>query len=108
MNLTATFSEEMDPKTLVTTPTDPANPNVGTSTTFKLMKAGTTNLIGAVVSYDPTTKKATLNPNANLRRGTKYKVEMSTGAQDVAGNALDQNGSLSGSQPKEWVFTVRR
>jgi hypothetical protein len=108
VNVSATFSEEMDPKTLVTTPTDPANPNVGTSTTFKLMKAGTTTAIGAKVSYNPTTKVATLDPTNNLRLGTKYKAVVSTGAKDMAGNALDQDGTLSGSQPKQWVFTVRR
>jgi hypothetical protein len=97
----------MDPKTVVTTPTDPANPNVGTSTTFKLMKAGTTNLIGAVVTYDPNTNKATLNPNANLKLGTKYKAAVTTGAKDLAGNRLDQNSSLSGLQQKAWTFTIR-
>jgi hypothetical protein len=77
-------------------------------TTFKLMKAGTTTAIGAVVSYDPTTKKATLNPNVNLQLGTKYKAVVTAGAKDLAGNALDQNSSLDGPQPKQWVFTVRR
>jgi subtilisin family serine protease len=107
-NITATFSEAMDPKTVVTTPTDPANPNVGTSTTFKLMKAGTTNQIGAVVTYDPNTKKAILNPNANLRRGTKYKAAVTTGAQDLAGNPLDQDQDPSnGLQQKGWSFTIK-
>ena len=107
-NITATFSKEMDPKTLITTPTDPANPNVGTSTTFKLMKAGTTNLIPAVVSYDPTTKKATLNPNANLKLGTKYKAAVTTGAKDLAGNQLDQDQDPSnGLQQKGWSFTIK-
>jgi hypothetical protein len=95
VNVTATFSEAM----------------MGTSingTTFKLMKAGTTTAIAAVVSYDPTTKKATLDPTNNLRLGTKYKAVVSTGAKDAAGNALDQDGSLSGSQPRQWVFTVRK
>jgi subtilisin len=106
-NITATFSEAMDPKTLVTTPTDPANPNVGTSTTFKLMKAGTTNLIPAVVTYDPNTNKAILNPNANLQRGTKYKAAVTTGAKDLAGNQLDQDQDPSnGLQQKGWSFTI--
>ena len=54
-------------------------------------RAGTTTVIGAVVSYDATAKKATLNPNANLRLGTKYKAVVTTGAKDLAGNQLDQN-----------------
>jgi hypothetical protein len=30
------------------------------------------------------------------------------GAQDQAGNPLDQDPSLSGSQRKDWTFKVRR
>jgi hypothetical protein len=93
-NITATFSEAM-------------NVNSINGTTFKLMKAGTTTVIGAVVSYDPTTKKAILNPNANLQLGTKYKAVVTTGATDLAGNRLDQNSSLSGLQQKAWTFTIR-
>jgi TolB protein len=107
-NITATFSEEMDPKTLVTTPTDPANPNVGTSTTFKLFKAGTTTVIPAVVTYNATAKQAILNPNANLQLGTKYKAAVTTGAKDLAGNPLDQDQDPSnGLQQKGWSFTIR-
>ncbi len=100
-NVSATFSEAMDASS---TDGDPSTIN---GTTFKLMRAGTTTAIGAVVSYDPTTKKATLNPTNNLRLGTKYKAVVTTGAEDLAGNRLDQNSSLSGLQPKSWTFTVR-
>jgi Bacterial Ig-like domain len=62
--------------------------------------------IEAAVSYDPTTKKATLNPDANLRRGAKYKAVVTTGAKDVAGNRLDRNSSQSGLQQKSWTFTI--
>ena len=93
-NITATFSEAM-------------NANSINGTTVKLMKAGTTNLMGAVVSYDATAKKAILNPNANLQLGTKYKVVVTTGVTDLAGNRLDQNSSLSGLQQKAWTFTIR-
>ena len=60
------------------------------------------------MGYDATAKKAILNPNANLQRGTKYKAVVAPEAQDLAGNRLDQNSSLRDSQPKQWVFTVRR
>jgi hypothetical protein len=94
VNITATFSEAMDASTI-------------NSTTFKLFKAGTTNLIPAVVTYDATAKKAILNPDANLRRGTKYKAAVTTGAKDLAGNQLDQDSSLSGLQQKGWSFKIR-
>ena len=93
-NITATFSEAMVTNSI-------------NNTTFKLSKAGTTTVIEAAVSYDPTTKKATLNPAANLRRGAKYKAVVTTGATDLAGNKLDQNRSQSGLQQKSWTFTIR-
>ena len=37
---------------------------------------------------------------------TKYKAVVTTGAKDVVGNALDQDPSASGNQPKEWYFTT--
>ena len=88
VNVTATFSEAMDAST---TDGDPSTIN---STTFKLMKVGTTSAIGAVVSYDATANKAILNPNANLQLGTKYQAVVTTGAQDLVGNRLDQNPNL--------------
>jgi hypothetical protein len=93
-NISATFSEAMMGSSL-------------TSSTFKLMKAGTTTTIDALLTYEPTTKKAILNPTNNLRLGTKYKAVVSTGAKDLAGNALDQNSSQSGLQQKSWTFTTR-
>jgi len=102
VNVTATFSEAMD---ATTTDGDPSIDG----TNFKLMKAGTTTAIGAVVTYDADTNKAILNPNANLKLGTKYKAVVTTGAQDVAGNRLDQDQDPSnGLQKKAWTFTIRR
>jgi TolB protein len=94
-NITATFSEAMDASTI-------------NGTTFKLFKAGTTTAILAVVTYDPNTNKAILNPNANLKLGTKYKAAVTTGAKDLAGNQLDQDQDPSnGLQQKGWSFTIK-
>jgi hypothetical protein len=101
VNATATFTEAMDAST---TDGDPSTIN---GTTVKLFRAGTTTAIGAVVTYDATAKKAILNPNANLRLGAKYKAVVTTGAQDLAGNRLDQNSTIDGLQQKTWSFTVR-
>jgi hypothetical protein len=60
------------------------------------------------VTYDPNTNKAILNPNADLRRGTRYKAAVTTGAQDLAGNRLDQDQDPSnGLQQMGWSFTIR-
>lgn len=75
--------------------------------TVKLFKAGTTTAIGATVTYDAANKKAILNPNANLRRGVKYKAVVTTRVRDLAGNQLDQNRSVAGNQPKVWFFRIR-
>jgi hypothetical protein len=96
-NVTATFSEAMDPKTLITTPIDPANPNVGTSTTFTLTKSGESTPVAAQVTYDPASKKAILNPDSNLAdssSGSSYTAVIkggSDGVKDLAGNSLAQD-----------------
>jgi subtilisin len=92
-NIKANFSEPMQRSSVNTT-------------TFKLKKAGTTTFLGARVTYDPATKKATLNPNNNLQSGRTYIATVTTGAQDGAGNSLDQDSSLAGNQTKSWKFTV--
>jgi hypothetical protein len=103
-NVTAIFSEAMDASP---TETD-GDPSTITGTTFKLMQAGTTTPIEALVSYNATTNKAKLDPNAKLQLGTKYKAVVTTGAQDVAGNRLDQDQDPSnGLQKMSWTFTIR-
>jgi subtilisin-like proprotein convertase family protein len=102
-NVKATFTEAMDASP---TATDGDHSTIN-GTTFTLFKQGSTTKVAAAVSYDATTKKATLNPNANLQRGTKYRAVVTTGAQDLAGNRLDQNSNLDGLQQKTWTFTIR-
>ncbi|MDQ3588955.1 MAG: S8 family serine peptidase [Actinomycetota bacterium] len=92
-NIKATFSEAMEASTFNTA-------------TFKLKKAGTTTFLGATVTYDPATKKATLDPNKNLKTGSTYVATVMTGVQDEAGNSLDQDSSLAGNQTKSWKFRV--
>ena len=93
-NITATFSEKMDEASVET---------AGVVT----LRKGTGAPLAAAVTYDPATKKAVLNPNANLKRGAKYKAVVATGAEDLAGNGIDQNPTLTGAQPKQWSFTVK-
>src|SRR5215210_8431723 len=83
-NVDATFSEAMDASTI-------------SGSTFTL-KHGTDPAVNASVSYDSTTKKATLNPTADLDYSTNYTATVTTGAKDIAGNALASN--------KTWSFTT--
>jgi hypothetical protein len=93
-NVSATFSEAMRATSINTN-------------TVKLFRAGTTTPIAATVTYGAATKRAILNPNNNLRPGTKYKVVVTTGARDLAGNQLDQRPAVAGNQPKVWFFTTK-
>src|SRR5262249_18531289 len=85
-NTTATFSEAMNPATL-------------TSSTFTLVKQGTTTPLAATVSY--ASQVATLDPTADLLASTTYTATVkggASGAKDVAGNALASDVS--------WSFTT--
>ncbi len=75
--------------------------------TFKLFKKGSTTKVAASVSYDAATEKATLDPTKSLQKGVTYKVVVTTGTKDLAGNTLDQNPTLAGNQQKVWSFKVK-
>ena len=89
-NVTATFSEAMQTST------------VGTAT-FTLVRKGTTTPVGATVSYDPATTKATLDPNSRLKAGMTYIARVrggNSGMKDLAANALAADKEV-------WRFTIR-
>ncbi len=92
-NVAAIFSEGMDASTI-------------TTSTFKLVRKGTTRVVAAEVSYDDAKEEATLDPIGKLRRGAAYRAVVTTGARDAAGNALDQDSGTAGKQPKTWKFKV--
>ena len=101
-NVAATFSEKMSPTSI-------------TKSTFKLFKvtsSGTTQVTNVTVALSSDGLKATLNPfgtsTALLAARTKYKAVVTTGAKDLAGNALDQNSTTAGNQQKTWTFTTKR
>ena len=93
-NVAVTFSEAMDAATI-------------NRTTFELTKAGSTKTVGAALAYDAASRKAVLDPNNSLAAGTRYKAVVTTGAEDVAGNALDQKPTKAGNQQKTWTFTTK-
>jgi glucose/arabinose dehydrogenase/PKD repeat protein len=88
INTEATFSEAMNASTV--------NAN-----TFTLTKQGASTPVTATVSYDATTKKATLDPSADLEAGATYTATVKGGAsgvKDLAGNPL--------ASDKTWSFTT--
>ena len=100
-DVTATFSEKMDPDTLSTS----------TFKLFKVNKNGATSRITpAPVRLSEDGLTASLNPfgssDTRLAKNTRYKAVVTTGATDVAGNALDQDDARAGNQQKVWYFTT--
>jgi hypothetical protein len=87
-NVEATFSQEMDPTTI-------------NGSTFTLAKQGSSQSVTATVSYDSASKKATLDPNANLDPNATYTATVKGGAggvKDLAGNSL--------AADKSWSFST--
>lgn len=100
-DITATFSEAMDPATLIS-----ASPSTAEGTTFTVCSTGTAvedeggpcvDYVAGVVSY--TNKTVAFNPNGNLVAGTWYKSTITAAAKDLAGNAL-----AVGSLPNPWSW----
>jgi hypothetical protein len=95
------------------------DPTTITTSTFKLFRCSSTTstncatqITNVTISRSADRLKATLNPygtSSTLLAGrTKYKVVVSTGAKDEAGNQLDQDSSMAGNQNKVWYFTTGR
>lgn len=92
--VSATFSEEMDNTTISTV-------------TFTLAPTATpAALVSGVVLYDPLTNIATFNPDANLTASTSYTATITSGAQDLAGNALVVPAVGGLPKPNPWTFTT--
>jgi hypothetical protein len=88
--ITAAFSEGMDSRTL-------------TATTFTVTGPGATPVTGTVTYAGNAGAIATFAPASNLAPSTLYTATITTGAQDLAGNALVQTGGLA---PDPWTFTT--
>jgi hypothetical protein len=87
-NVEATFSEAMDPVTI-------------SGSTFTLTKQGSSQSVTATVSYDAATKKAALDPDADLDPNATYTAAVkggTSGVKDPAGNPLAQDTT--------WSFTT--
>ena len=77
-NVTATFSEAMKASTI-------------TTSTFKLVDQSTGTKVSATLSCDSPCKTAKLTPSQLLAANKQYKAVVTTGAQDLASNAMTQN-----------------
>jgi len=88
--INATFSEAMDPDVL----------SIGITTfTLKETVSGASKL--GTVAYNLLTNIATFTPQSNLTANTSYTATITTGAKDLAGNAL-----VPGLVSNPWTFTT--
>ncbi len=103
-NAVATFSEVVDRASI-------------SASTFQLLKCSSTTatdcptrITNVAITLSTDGLSATLNPfgssTTRLAKNTKYKVVLTTGVTDEAGNHLDQNTTTSGNQKKVWYFTT--
>ncbi|MDD5176385.1 MAG: Ig-like domain-containing protein [Sterolibacterium sp.] len=86
----ATFSKAMDALTISTA-------------TFTVQASGPPlgPILVGTVAYDPLSHIATFTPSIKLTNNTKYTATVTTGAKDLAGNAL-----VAGLVPNPWTFTT--
>lgn len=94
-NITATFSESL---------------NAGTvnASSFTLVRQQDGAPVSALVTYDNSTRTATLDPASNLAYSTTYTATATTAITDTAGNPLAQNHQWSfttAPPPKNYFFT---
>jgi len=81
--LTATFSEALDPSSV-------------SADTFTLVAAATGDVVTGKVSYDPATRKARLRPDRALLPLAAYRATISAGVKDLVGNPMPKD--------HEWSF----
>jgi uncharacterized repeat protein (TIGR02543 family) len=95
VNITATFSEAIDPATI-------------NATTF-VLRDSLSNLVPASVTYNAATKIAVLNPTSSLSILTSYTATVNGGAsgvKDLRGNAMSANYTWSFTTAWQTVYTI--
>jgi hypothetical protein len=86
------------------------NPSTITATNIKFEVYDTKKRawvsVSRTVSYDATSKTATVIPGSTLAASKQYRVTVTTNVKSSTGVALDQDASTSGNQPRSWTFTT--
>jgi hypothetical protein len=88
--------------TNVTATFDSAVQNVNTGT-FTLVNAATGASVAAAVTYNATSRVATLNPSVNLAPDTRWRATLTTGIRNASGVSLAANESwefVTGPAPR--------
>ncbi len=62
--------------------------------------------VRAKVSYIAAKKLIVLTPNADLKKGTTYKLTVQRSVKDAAGNGWDEKPAVAGAQALKFSFTT--
>jgi hypothetical protein len=76
--ITATFSEAVDPSTVV-------------AETFNVVIAATGEAVTGKVTYDPATRRARFRPDSALLPLSAYRATVSAGVKDLVGNPMEKD-----------------
>lgn len=86
-------SEDLDPVTV-------------NRATVYLKRRGSQVRVKASLAYDRVTKLISIDPVKKLRAGANYRVTITTGVHDLAGNRFDGKTTVFGFQNHRWNFTT--
>ena len=76
-------------------------------TTVRLQRAGSKGSVRAALHYDANRAQVVINPRSPLRARTRYRLVVTSGVRDIAGNRLDQAPSQAGRQRATSTFRTR-
>ena len=86
---------------------EPVRRDTLTRTTVRLLQGRQATPVKARLRYDADRERVVLTPRTALRSATTYRVQVTTGVRDVAGNRLDQVPGRAGLQKATWTFRTR-
>ena len=103
-NISVTFSEAMDTASVTTNPSD-------TSCSGSFQLSSDTFSTCVQMSSSPSSssleKTFTVDPSDNLSRGTTYKIRVTTGVKDSAGNTLSSQYETSSGFTTDNISTAK-
>ena len=86
---------------------EPVRRSTLNGSSVRLLRQGSARPVRVVLRYELRRGRLVLDPRSALRRGSTYRVQITTGVRDLAGHRLDQNRKRAGAQSATWSFRTR-
>jgi hypothetical protein len=86
---------------------EPVRRSTLNGSSVRLLRKGSARPVRVVLRYEVHRGRLVLDPQSALRRGTTYRVKITTGVRDLAGHRLDQDRTRAGAQSASWSFRTR-